>query len=359
MSGLRALDLAGAPAAMGEAHGTAFRDDIRRYTASRVALAGSAAWTGEARSEREVLALAEACVAAHRAYAPELMEEVEGIARATALSAAELVVTNGFTDFIDVVYASAGKSATTDEVADDCTAFTVPDRLSADGHGFFGQTWDMHEASLPYVLMLRGRPAGQPAFLAFSVTGCIGMIGMNEAGIAVGINNLLGGDGRIGVTWPFIVRRILQQTDINAALACITGARRAGAHNYLLFDAHGQAINVEAMSTHCQIERSDSRPLVHTNHCLDPACRALDRPRAPDSQLSSEQRLARATDLLAAGPIGEPQLMALTRDDIICVQPRPPLQMTTCGAAIMQPARGRMWAVCGLPSENPYQALGF
>ena len=48
-----------------------------------------------------------------------------------------------------------------------------------------------------------------PDFLTFTVTGCIGMIGMNSAGITVGVNNLMATDGQIGVTWPFVVRKIL------------------------------------------------------------------------------------------------------------------------------------------------------
>ena len=95
----------------------------------------------------------------------------------------------------------------TARVEDDRTAFIVPDSLSADGRGSSVRPWDMHASSAPYVVLLHGRPTGAPAFLAFSLTGCIGMIGMNDAGIAIGINNLLGAEGQVGVTWPFVVRR--------------------------------------------------------------------------------------------------------------------------------------------------------
>ncbi|MEZ4609969.1 MAG: hypothetical protein R2838_06930 [Caldilineaceae bacterium] len=44
--------------------------------------------------------------------------------------------------------------------------------------------------------------------MTFTITGCVGMIGMNEHGVAVGINNLLGRDGRPGVHWPFVVRHV-------------------------------------------------------------------------------------------------------------------------------------------------------
>ena len=357
MSVPRVLELRGSYREMGRAHGAAFRDDIRRYTDERIALAGSAVWTGHAMDRAAVLALAEACVDEHRAYAPELLDELTGIAEATGLRLAELIVTNGFTDFIDLVYAHGGSGGATEQVEDDCPAFITPAALSADGQGFFGQTWDMHAGAKPYVVLLHGRPAAAPAFLAFSLTGCIGMIGMNDAGIAIGINNLLGAEGQVGVSWPFVVRKALQQRDIDAALACITGARLMGAHNFQLVDKHGTGINIEAMPGHCHVTRSGAEALVHSNHCLAADTLRRCRPRAPASQASSEARLARAQTLLGAGGLTPQALMALTRDPTICVRATPPTEMETCGAAIMQPATGRFWAVQGLPTENAYAAV--
>ena len=354
MSTPRLLLLEGTPREMGRAHGRALGEQIRRYTAERVTLAGSAAWTGHSLGRDEVLALAQDCVSEHESYAPDLMDELAGIAEVTGLGVAELIICNGFTDFIDLVYARGGGAKETARVEDDCTAFIVPDSLSADGRGFFGQTWDMHASSAPYVVLLHGRPTGAPAFLAFSLTGCIGMIGMNDAGIAIGINNLLGAEGQVGVTWPFVVRKVLQQTDIEDALACITGARLVGAHNFQLFDRHGSGINIEATPGHCAVSRCGAQALVHSNHCLTTETVTRCRPRAAASQASSEARLGRAQSLLAEGALTVDGLMAVTRDPVICVRGEPPLDMQTCGAAIMQPASGRLWAVQGLPVDSPY-----
>jgi len=346
------LELSGTPASMGRAYGLACREEIRQYTRERVALCSESTWAGHAMSPATVLDLAGQCLAAHEAYAPDLVAEMCATADACGLSPAELLITNGFTDFIDLLYRHGGASAT--QAEDDCTAFFVPARHSADGHALLGQTWDMHAGALPYVLMLRGRPTGQPAFLAFSVAGCVGMIGMNEAGIAITINNLLGSGGQVGVTWPFVVRKALQQADIESALACITSARLAGAHNYLLLDRTGEAINVEAMPGFCYVVRSRDKPLVHTNHCLDSETLDRCRARLPDSQRSSESRLARAAARLAAVGTTVDDLMALTSDPEICVRRSPPLEMETCGAAIMSPAGGQMWAVRGMPHASGY-----
>ncbi len=355
MAKLRLLEVSGSYYNMGYAHGRAYAADIRRYSEERVALAGSAGWTGHELAREDIIALGEACVAEHEAYAPDLMDELRGIADATGLTLAELIITNGFTDFVDTVYTHARQEAATALVADDCTAFIVPNSRTAEGHGFFGQTWDMHASSTDYVILLRCRPNDAPSCLTFTITGCVGMIGMNDAGICVGINNLLGGDGQVGVTWPFVVRKALQQTDIQSALRCIGEARLAGAHNYLLFDKEGNGYNIEATSTASAVTRLDGDAVVHTNHCLVSDTLARCRPRAAASQKSTEARLARATQLLERTETTPDSLMELTRDETICVRSTPPLHLESCGAAIMRPATGDFWAVWGLPADNPYE----
>lgn len=356
MGGIRVLQISGSSYEMGYRHGEVYRDAIREYTEERIHLSSEKAWTGHELPRAEILALGEACLEEHRLYSPELVEELEGMAAATGLSLAELVIMNGFTDFIDLVYAAGARQSQPTLALDDCTAVIVPDHRTPDHHGFFAQTWDMHATATPYVILLRGKPEKAPAFLIFTTTGCVGQLGMNEAGIAVGINNLLGGDGQVGVMWPFLVRKALMQTTIDDALDCIVSAKRAGAHNFLLFDREGNGYNIEAMSTRCRIEKLDREVIVHTNHCLISENRAVERQRAPESQASSEARLSRATDLLGTSPITPESLMALTRDqEAICVTAKPPTHVETCGAAIMRPATGDFWAVWGLPTENEYE----
>ncbi len=359
MNRIRVFKLSGSPYDMGCAHGERFRDEIRHFTEERVRLCQSKEWTGRELSREAVMDLAEACAAEHQAYAPELMEELRGIADATELTLAELVVNNGFTDFIDTIYNQGDirvPAATPSLVADNCTAFMLPPSRSATGDAFFGQTWDMHASATPYVILLQGEPDDAPAFLTFTVTGCVGMIGMNSAGIAVGVNNLMATDGQVGVTWPFVVRKILQQEELDDALACLTGAKLAGAHNYMLMDRHGRGYEVEAMSTRHHVRALDDEVISHTNHCLIQKNLDVARERPPASRNSSENRLRRAEELLAKDDISIDDLMALTRDEVaICTRPKPPTHVESCGAAIMSPSSGDFWAVWGIPADNKYE----
>ena len=63
-----------------------------------------------------------------------------------------------------------------------------------------------------------------------------------------------------------------------------SSAKLPGAHNYLLFDKHGRGYNIEAMSTKKYVEKLNGNAIAHTNHCLYPITRCVERPRAPDSQ---------------------------------------------------------------------------
>ncbi|MDA3920904.1 MAG: C45 family autoproteolytic acyltransferase/hydrolase [Salinisphaera sp.] len=358
---LDVLSATGSPAAFGRLHGEHYRDAIRRFAAERVQMAGDSAWVGRDVPRTQVIELAEACLESHRHYAPTLVDELDEMALATDLSSAELLVASGFTDFMDTAHATFAQAGTQAADVDDCTAMIVPGSRTDHGAPLFAQTWDMHETATDHVFMLDAHPAAAPSFKTFTSMGCLGMIGMNDAGVTIGINNLSGGDGRVGVTWNFVVRKVLAQTNFESALACIAEVRLAGAHNYLLLgpDDRGrfQGANIEAMATAQVVTRLADEPLIHTNHCLAEPTLALERPRLPASQRNSEQRLARAHGLLDdAEQVSTDTLAQVTRDrQAICYPPTPALRMTTCGAVLADPARGELWALRGRPSQQRYQ----
>ncbi|MEX2423436.1 MAG: C45 family peptidase [Acidimicrobiia bacterium] len=344
---IRVASLRGDPASLGAVHGASFASEIRDYAADRVSLAAQ----GTDFTRDELLDLASRCVPAHRSYSEPLTTEMEALAEAAGLTVAEALIVGGYTDFIDLVRAEAG----TARVDDTCTAVIVPDSRAA-GAGFLTQTWDMHASATPHIAMLDVRPDTGPGALVFTTVGCLGQIGMNEAGIAIGINNLTAADGRIGVTWPFVVRKVLAQTDFEAAMACIVDAPLAGGHNFLLFDAAGNGASIEAMPTATHVTRLEGEPLVHTNHCVAPVTSAVEGPRPEVLEESSRLRLAQATELLGDGPVGVAEMMSLTRDErSICRHPTPPYSYESCGAAIMRPRTREFWACWGVPSENEYE----
>ncbi|MDH5292867.1 MAG: C45 family peptidase [Acidimicrobiia bacterium] len=344
---IRVIEMVGTATRRGQAHGRYAAEEIKEYTADRLARSGDGTDLGP----EDLLALAEAMLDDHESYDADLYEEMCAMAASAGISPAEAVVVGGYTDFIDTVRAHARRGP----VEDNCTAVIVPDSRAA-GAGFLAQTWDMHASATQHIVMLAVRPDTGPNSLVFTTVGAIGQIGMNEAGIAVGINNLTADDGQIGVTWPFVVRKALAQSTFDAAVKCVTEAKLAGGHNFLIFDREGNGVSIEAMPTVAHAVAARSDVVTHTNHCTVATTQAVEGRRPGPLQNSSLARLTQAGDLLASGDIDVDALMALTRDErSICRHPEPPFDYESCGAAIMRPATGDFWACWGVPSENDYE----
>jgi isopenicillin-N N-acyltransferase-like protein len=332
---------------MGAAHGARFAAGIREYADDRIARSPQGTHLGR----DDMLELAARMLPAHEAYDVKLYAEMTAMAEAAGISLAEAVIVGGYTDFIDTVRAVAGGTA----VEDACTAVIVPDAI-ASGAGFLAQTWDMHATATPRIFMLDVVPENGPRALVFTTVGTLGQIGMNEAGIAVGINNLTAGDGRIGVTWPFVVRKALRQTSFDDAVRCVLDARLAGGHNFLIYDGTGRGASIEAMPTVRYLSEIGAGVMVHTNHCLIAATQAVEGERPAALQSSSVDRLVHAPELLGDRPVTFEALVAMSRDErSICRHPEPPFDYESCGAAIMRPATGDFWACWGVPSENEYE----
>lgn len=340
---MQVVDLRGSPGDIGRGHGKELSTDIHRYLAERLRLASDGSWTGRRRSRHEIVDVAASTVAAHARYAPDVHDEVEGMAEGAGVSVPELILLGGFTDMVDVLRLSTAE--------DDCTAVLVPP--SHGDAGYLAQTWDMHDTAGQYIVMLRIEPETGPAALVYTTAGCVGQMGMNEAGICVGINNLSAAHGQPGVTWPYVVRKALAQTDIESALACVTDVELAGAHNYLLMDGAGRGYNIEAMPGKVAVDTLDGEPLVHTNHCLHSSTRALEANRASTLTRSSTNRFDQAVGMTQAGGLDVDTLWAVLSDEsAICRRSEPPDHIESCGGVIMRPSTREMWASAGIPADT-------
>jgi len=349
---IQQLRLVGHPVDIGAAHGAARAVGIVQYAADRMSLVCGGTWSGGEISRERVLELAESMIPAHEAYSEDLTAEMTALAGAAGISPAEAIVVGGFTDFVDTVRGEVGEAPH----EDDCTAIIVPGAATADGQSLLAQTWDMHDTATRHVVMLDINPEVGPACLVFSTEGCVGQIGMNEAGIAVGINNLTAHAGIIGVTWPFVVREVLRQTTIEAAVECVSRAELAGAHNYLIVDSSGRGANIEAMPQAMEVTAVNTAPYLHTNHAIAESTKKHEAWRPSALMDSSHSRLKRGRELVADVPQSPETLMELTRDpEAICQVSSEPFHIESCGAAVMRPATGEFWAVWGRPDRNEYE----
>ena len=312
---------------------------IRKYLNDRMDLTSQEQWSGRAANRDLILELANETLSFHEAYSESLFAEMLAMADAAGISPAEAVVVGGFTDITDVVRSQVGLAP--DE--HNCTAVINP------VEGFFAQTWDMHASAGEYVILLKLDPTIGPQALVQTTTGCLGQIGMNEAGISVGINNL-NSIGKPGVTWPFVVREVLSRDNLDDAVEAVTTADLAGGHNFLIMGPDGRGVNVEAIPNHHRVTKIENEPFVHANHCLDPEAALEHGRREPEHIVNSELRLE-----IGQTNTADPELFF--EDPEISRRTDDPEAVATCGAVIIEPAQRKMRALWGVPGDHPWETF--
>jgi isopenicillin-N N-acyltransferase like protein len=334
---LRNLALAGSADAIGATHGLRLGQPIRAYLADRLDLAGDPYWAGRAEDSGRILEMAEATLVHHERFSEALYAEMLSMASNAGISPAEAVVVGGFTDLIDLVRA-AGETGIEE---DDCTG------LIDATNGLVAQTWDMHASAGKYVYLFDIRPDDRPRLVVQTTAGCLGQIGMNEAGIAIGINNLTS-IGRPGVTWPFVVRKVLETTDLDDAVKVVVDADLAGGHNFMIMGPDGVGCNIEAMPGGNRVTRVENGSFVHTNHCLAAETKAEEGLRNPLNEANSDRRLVQGAALSS-------DLGAFFADADINRSAASDHDVATCGAVVMKPGSKMMDAVWGRPGSYPWE----
>ena len=336
---LRVLEIFGDSADLGRGHGAACGAMIREYLDDRIGLTSQKKWSGANTDRDLIIELASQTLPFHEEFSPSLYAEMVTMAEEAGITPAEAVVVGGFTDIVDVVRSQVGSAP--DE--HNCTAVINPEE------GFYAQTWDMHASAGEYVILLKLDPLVGPEALVQTTAGCLGQIGLNEAGISVGINNL-NSMGKSGVTWPFVVRKVLEQTNLDDAVAVVTTADLAGGHNYMIMGPEGRGVNIEAMPFGQKVTLVEDKPYVHANHCLDENTSLEHGYREPEHVANSAMRQE-------IGTINSANPGVFFKDSEISRHAQDRHDVATCGAVIIEPARRKMQAVWGVPGDHPWETF--
>lgn len=370
---LRTLRLQpGSPRERGRAHGEHFRSEIAAIAAIRSELCQT---QGMFRTDEELVAVAQLHLPVLARWDAALFEELCGIAEGAGLSAERIVVLNHYTDLKDldprVVLAGAG-GADAESAAglraqdEDCSAIVAGTATGA----VLGQTWDMHGSAAPFVVALHV-PAqeGVPEAWVLSITGCLGMAGMNRGGLGVAINNLRSGDAHVGLVWPALVRRALRETTAALARDVVTGAPLGSGHHYLVADPT-RAFGIETSGRLVDVwaEADVSRAgtgFHHENHCLGVV---VDKVSSISAVSTTMERFAFLEASLRARPIQSAADLwsRLGSHDghprSVCTHlsgPDAPHATETCGGVLLELGAGRVGAIAGCLHERAPVALAW
>jgi len=217
-----------------------------------------------------------------------------------------------------------------------------------------GETWDTHASVMPYVMMMHVPEAeGVPEAWIFTITGCLGMSGMNALGVACGINNLKSTDARVGAVWSAIVRRALRQSSAASARDEILNAPLGSGHHYGVADpSSGYGIETSGERTAVVFDNA-GEVYVHTNHCFDAKVGECSLIKEGSTTLSRYATLTEGIGQRAIEDWSDLWRRFGSHDGYpksICTHlasPDKPHAVATNGAVVMDCTRRELWATTG------------
>lgn len=197
-----------------------------------------------------------------KAFAPDIAEELEGIAQGAGLELADIVILNNYTDFRDITLIDEGCST---------IGIKKDDLLLA------GQTWDMHSSAKNYMCLIHPKARSDaPEALILSLVGCVGLMGVNTHMASVGVNNINTQKARAGLIWPLLVRSLLKERTLGQMSSKLKGAPVTSGHNYIMADQNDVEHFEATPVTFAQIKWQHPHYVYHTNHCLAPETIAIE-----------------------------------------------------------------------------------
>jgi isopenicillin-N N-acyltransferase-like protein len=353
------LDLSGTPAQVGAAHGEAQRERIREYSDRFVGWLLSTAAVRV--SEADLWARWSPQVAANQREAPDLVEEMRGIARGAGVPFERIFLLNSLLDlgsfrYLDLAAGFPG-----------CSTFAIVAE-GGTGKTLVGQTYDMPEFHQDYLTLLRLKPAQDPRQLLFTFAGIVGAAGLNEAGLALNINYLSPRDVGPGRLHSVVVRQVLAADNLADALTPVAVPPRAGGAHFLVADRDGHVLSVETTARRFVVAYPEGNAIGHTNHYLAGELKEIEYIRAGSIGSSLARYTALHRFLKERGDeLTTSALMELTRNHTayprsICAHGasfEPAGGRTrTVSAMVSIPADGVMHITRGCACEGSYHAVG-
>ena len=250
MTGVPLLELSGPPRERGLTHGRALAGQLRGFLDDSLARLGHL-------SDRPLdLDSLRPDIAAHRevvaAALPDLADEVDGLAAGAGVERDEAWLLQLRRELLGYSRVTAG----------DCTTYA-----SVQGEPVLAQTVDLNGNLDDQITVLKvSGPRHRSLVLSFA--GLLGYLGVNDAGIAVGINLVLGGEWGPGVPPYMAIRHVLDTADsVEQAVGILDGLPLASSRSFMICGEE-RAVCVESLGAERRV--LEGGELVHTNHFLDP-----------------------------------------------------------------------------------------
>ena len=343
------------PRKRGQAYGEAARDRIETILAFYREIFHRV--TGE--TWTETVARGAPFIVRAREFAPDLVEEIQGIAEGADRAFEDIFLLNARSEIL----------FNPQVIAQECTTIAALPEATRNGDTLLAQNWDWYQEALNCQVILKiARREHTPALVTFTEAGQLAKIGMNAAGIGLVVNNLTSDQPRTGVPWIFMTRRILESSYLAQALGYALNTGRAHSINFLIGYAGGEAVNLETSPVEEHVLWPENGICVHTNHYLESGKNFRDLKPLRDPYLSTYLRCRRACRGLTElhGRIDAQGIHNILKDHMdkpfsVCMHENPavdPLQqIVTCLSIVMNLSRRRIHYTLGNPCRGEVQML--
>ena len=292
---------------------------------------------------------------------PAWIDEMDGIAQGCGQDSASIYALNCRTEILPPNYLGA---ATDDG---ECTAIGVAPQASANGQVWLAQNWDWLGSQRQALVRLHTTTASGVGVRTLTEAGMLAKIGLNDAGLAIGLNILRSNDdgARPGVPVHIMLRELLECDSVAHARQRLTQAQAIGfgaSSNIPCADAQGEVVSFELAPAGLAEWPAVEGVMTHTNHFL---CDTLRPHQAVMGQsLSSAPRLAVASAHGARGPHDWHTLQQVLRDQSdgllsICRHPDPALppeqRVESVAGVIMNVTTRQWWIAPHVPSDVAFE----
>ncbi len=330
--------LEGAPRARGRQHGERFRNEIAAALAT-LRQEHSPATFAPARGK------AEAAWPMILTRAPDIADELQGIAEGSATQLMDVLLRIGF-EFFDTP-APAG-----------CTAMAVKGPQGA----ILGQNWDAPPAAAKELaLFIHVGPRGFEQAVIASVGG-LAWVGCNRHGLVLLNNDLILSSRAPGLPSQVVRRIVLNETRVENALAAMRSLPHMAGRSYLLGDSAGDVAGIEVSAARGVRVNQRTAPVLHTNHALDSDIRGDEDESALMKTYPSSRHRLQVLQRFAPGISSVEQLAAVLGNregapDSIC-KDHSESEPTQTAFSIIADCGKRALHVCpGSPAAHAYHPV--
>lgn len=218
--------------------------------------------TGQSFSE--IIAQVDEYLSYSEEHAPDLLEEVEGIAEGAGIP------------FREVFFLQVASDINYYDVK--CSAIGVRAEVMERGSNIVAQNWDVSPQIEGKQVILRIKPKGKPNLIMFARPGVVGYIGMNSYGISHVANQLVSSYVDKKMPSYFIKRRLLEMRSLKECIDFILHTNPSSSGNYVICSKEaGHVANIEVTPYLSRVTGSWENWVIHTNHITSDVLKHSER----------------------------------------------------------------------------------